>query len=240
MAWTADPARLAAAHVPEGTVFATKPALAVQMIERAIAADMPFAWVAADAVYGVGDIEQTLRRAGKGYVLGVKGDHRFGSWGDKPVVAGTAALIAGELDPAAWQRLSAGQGTKGERFHDWAYFELADLEADEYVDGAIGTWTRGLLIRRHIASDDLAFFTTWCPAGTTIETLVGVEGHRGAIEDSFETAKNELGHNHNETRSWHGWHRHVSLVMLAFAMLAAIRTRANAAPPKRPSTRPQT
>lgn len=76
--------------MPEGTAFPTKPALAVKMIERAIAADMPFAWVAADAVYGVGDIEQVLRRAGKGYVLGVKGDHRFGSWGDKPVVAGTA------------------------------------------------------------------------------------------------------------------------------------------------------
>lgn len=207
------------------------------MIERAIAADMPFAWVAADAVYGVGDIEQVLRRAGKGYVLGVKGDHRFGSWGDKPVVAGTAARIAEDLDPAAWRRLSSGKGTKGKRFHDWAYFELADLEADEYAEGASGTWTRGLLIRRHIADGDLAFFTTWCPAGTTIETLVGVEGHRWAIEDSFETAKNELGLDHNETRSWHGWHRHVSLVMLAFAMLAAIRTRANATPPKRARTR---
>ena len=152
--------------------------------------------LAADAVYGVGDIEQVLRRAGKGYVLGVKGDHRFGSWGDKPVVAGTATQIADDLDPAAWQRLSAGQGTKGERVHDWAYFELADLEADEYVDGAVGTWTRGLLIRRQLAGDDLAFFTTWCPAGTTIETLVAVEGHRWAIEDSFETAKNELGLDH--------------------------------------------
>ena len=81
--WTADPARLAAAHVPEGTAFATKPALAVKMIERAIMTGIPFTWVAADAVYGVGDIEQALRRAGKGYVLGVKGDHRFGSWGDK-------------------------------------------------------------------------------------------------------------------------------------------------------------
>ncbi len=48
-----------------------------------------------------------------------------------------------------------------------------------------------------------AFFTTWCPAGTTIETLVGLEGHRRAIEDSFETAKNELGLDHNETRSRH-------------------------------------
>ena len=63
--------------------------------------------------------------------------------------------------------------------------------------------------------------------------LVTVEGRRWAIEDSFETAKNELGLDHNETRSWHGWHRHVSLVMLAFAMLAAIRCQANTpAPPK--------
>jgi SRSO17 transposase len=51
------------------------------------------------------------------------------------------------------------------------------------------------------------FFATWCPAGTSIETLVAVEGHRWAIEDSFETAKNEFGLNHNESRSWHGWHR---------------------------------
>ncbi|MGY4281331.1 hypothetical protein ACVWXO_000551 [Bradyrhizobium sp. LM2.7] len=65
------------------------------------------------------------------------------------------------------------------------------------------------------------------PAGTSIETLVAVEGHRWAIEDSFETAKNEFGLDHNESRSWHGWHRHVSLVMLAFAMMAAIRHRAN-------------
>src|ERR1700760_501241 len=65
--WTADPARLRAAHVPEGTGFATKPAIALTMIERALATDVPFGWVAADSVYGVGDIEMVLRRAGKGY-----------------------------------------------------------------------------------------------------------------------------------------------------------------------------
>jgi hypothetical protein len=64
-----------------------------------------------------------------------------------------------------------------------------------------------------------------------METLVRIEGHRWAIEDSFETAKNELGLDYNETRSWHGWHRHVSLGMLAFAMLAAIRQKANGADP---------
>ena len=205
------------------------------MIRRALAADVPFSWVAADAVYGVGDVEGTLRRACKGYVLGVKSDHHFGSWSGKPPVAGTAQEIARDLDPKAWQRLSAGDGTKGARLHDWAYCELADLDADEYNETKSGLWTRGLLIRRNISDGDLAFFTTWCPAGTDIQALVSVEGHRWAIEDSFETAKNELGLDHNETRSWHGWHRHVSLVMLAFAMMAVIRYRANdATPQKRP------
>jgi SRSO17 transposase len=78
-------------------------------------------------------------------------------------------------------------------------------------------------------------FSQLGPAGTPVETLVAVEGRRWAIEDAFETAKNELGLDHNETRSWHGWHRHVSLVMLAYAMMAAVRQRANQRPP--PKTR---
>jgi len=131
-AWTDDPPRMAAAHVPPGTLFATKPALARQMIDRAIAADVPFSWVAADTVYGVGDIEMDLRRAGKGYVLGVASSHHFGSWGNKPPLAGAAEDIAKGLGASAWKRLSAGEGTKGPRLHDWAYRELADMDADEY------------------------------------------------------------------------------------------------------------
>ena len=218
--------------MPEDVTFATKPQLARAMIERAIAADVPFAWVAADSVYGVGEIEMALRRAGKGYVLGVSGAHQFNSW-DKPEVAGTAEEIAEELDASAWQRLSAGAGTKGERLYDWAYCELADLDADEYDESLPGVWTRGLLIRRSLSDGELAFFTTWCPAGTPIATLVAVEGRRWAIEDAFETAKTELGLAHNETRTWHGWHRHVSLVMLAFAMMAAVRHRANHCRPQK-------
>jgi SRSO17 transposase len=253
-AWTDNPARLAAAHVPPGVGLATKPRLAGRMIERAMAAKVPFGWVTADSVYGVGELEMLLRRAGKGYVLGVSASQPFNSWIGKPEVAGTAEAIAHDLDPSAWQRLSAGEGTKGARRGacppagkpdrgDWADLDLADLEADEFGAESTGLWTRGLLIRRNISDQSLAFFTTWCPAGTAIEALVAVEGQRWAIEDSFETAKNELGLDHNETRSWHGWHRHVSLVMLAFAMMATIRHHANrASPPKTmprlPRTRP--
>jgi len=234
-AWTSDPARRAAAHIPEAVAFATKPQIAVAMVERAIAAAVPFAWVAADAVYGVGELEMALRRAGKGYVLGVTGAHHVRSWGVLPIVFGTAKEVANSLPHGAWQRLSAGDGTKGPRLHDWAYVELAHLGAGEYVDGAEGLWTRGLLIRRHIGDGELAYFSTWCPAGTPVETLVAVEGHRWAIEDAFETGKNQLGLDHNETRSWHGWHRHVSLVMLAFAVLAVTRHHANAAAEQTPT-----
>ncbi len=191
-AWRSDPARMAAAHVPPETNFATKPAIALAMIERAMAAGVPFAWVAADSVYGVAGIGTALRRAGKGYVLGVNANHPFNSW-DKPrPVAGTAAAIAGKLSPDDWTRLSAGNGTKGERLHNWAYrdlADLADLDAGEYDEALTGLWTRGLLIRRNIADGDMAFFSTWCPAGTGVETLIRVEGSRWAIEDSFEAPR---------------------------------------------------
>src|SRR3954466_12255273 len=207
-AWTSDPARMAGAHVPPDTGFATKPTLALAMIDRAINAGVPFAWVTADTVYGTGAVEMALRHAGKGYVLGVSATSQFNSWGAKPPVAGTATEIASTLDPSAWQRLSAGGGApgerlvgwahpdmahlcgaQGERLFDWAYLELADLEAAEYNENLSGLWTRGLLIRRNIADGDLAFFATWCPAGTPVTVLATVEGQRWAIEDSFETAK---------------------------------------------------
>jgi SRSO17 transposase len=232
--WTDNPKRLKAAHVPADVGFATKPQIARKMIARALAKEVPFAFVAADSVYGVGDIEALLRKAGKGYVLGVAGNHVFHSWGKRQLVGGQASTIAQNLPKNAWRRLSAGEGTKGPRWHDWAYLELADLDAKQYNNSLAGKWTRGLLIRRSVAdADDLAFFSTWCPKGTPMEKLVTVEGCRWAIEDSFETAKNELGLDHNETRSWHGWHRHVSLVMLTFAMMAVIRHHANAVPLKK-------
>ncbi len=232
-AWADDPIRRNKTHVPEAVEFATKPSLACAMIQRALATGVPFSWVAADSVYGVGSIEMALRRAGKGYVPGVSSSHGFTSWGKSFAVSGTAKEIAAALPGDAGKRLSSGDGTKGARLHDRACLDLADLDAGDVGAAFSGLWTRGLLIRRNIADGDLAFFSTWCPKGTTIETLARIEGHRWAIEDSFETAKNELGLDHNETRSWHGWHRHVSLVMLAFAMTAVIRHHANApSPPK--------
>ena len=112
-------------------------------------------------------------------------------------MSGTAEAVAKDLDAPAWQRLSAGPGTKGPRLYDWSYLELATFDAAEFNTALSGAWIRGLLVRRSLADGNLAVFTTWCPAGTTAETLVQVEGCRWAIEDSFETAKTELGLDHN-------------------------------------------
>jgi len=191
-----------------------KPKLATRMIARAIAASVPFKWVAGDTVYGVGDIEQQLRQAGKGYVLGVSSAHVFQSWGKRRSVAGKAADIARTRRSSDW-KTPVGRGrNQRTRLHDgvisnWPISRSNNSTAQIKLCGRAG-----LLIRRHIADGDLAFFTTWCPAGTSIETLVAVEGHRWAIEDSFETAKNEFGAR-SATRAdpWHGCIATVSLVM---------------------------
>ena len=107
--WTDDPDRLEAAYVPPDIGFATKPKLATGMIARAIAASVPFRWVAGDTVYGVGDIEQRLRRSGKGYVLGVSSAHVFRSWGKPRPVNGSAADIARTL-PLIRLETSVGWG----------------------------------------------------------------------------------------------------------------------------------
>ena len=142
--WTDDRRRLKAAHVPNNVEFATKPQIARRMITRAIAAKVPFSFVATDTVYGTGMIETLLRNAGKGYVLGVAANHVFHSWGKPQFVSGTAATIAQSLPKTAWRRLSSGEASlKGPRLHDWAYVELAD-EAGQYNDTRRGMDTRPL------------------------------------------------------------------------------------------------
>jgi FOG: Transposase len=82
----------------------------------------------------------------------------------------------------------------------------------------------GLLIRRSPAKpDELAYYLTHAPEGTTLTQLVRVAGTRWTIESLFEAAKSGVGLDQYEVRSWTGWHRHITLAMLAHAYLAVLR-----------------
>jgi SRSO17 transposase len=219
-AWTDDPARCRAARVPEQVEFRTKPQLARVMLERALDAGVPAGWVTADEVYG-GD--PTLRRfledRGLSSVLAVKCIEPLRrAHGSAPT---TAEQLAARVPAEQWVACSAGHGAKGRRLYDWARVELA-------APAAAGR-ARWLLVRRSRADGELAFYTCFAPASTSLVGLVRVAGIRWAIEESFQCAKGQVGLDHDEVRRWPGWYRHITLALLAHAFLTVTRAQATTA-----------
>ncbi len=189
--WASDPARRREAGVPDDVEFATKPELARRMLERLRAAGLPAAWVTGDTVYGgSGSLRAWLEGQRQPYVLAIAAndgvDLPTGDQTSMHVLPKEIAAYA--LDPHEWRRLSAGDGSKGARLYDWAFVPLAAPAAG---------FEQALLIRRSLAAPDdakkLAYYLTFAPLGTLVETLVAVAGRRWAIEESLEAAKGKWG-----------------------------------------------
>lgn len=219
--WTSDARRCAAAGVPEDVSFATKPALAQTMLERASDAGVPTAWVAGDSVYGNDRrLRVWLEERRQPFVLAIKATEPL--WQDGPHDV-AAEAIAAALPADRWQRLAAGMGAKGPRRYDWAWREVWRLQLTP-EERAWGHW---LLVRRSVEDPtDLAYYLAFAPrAGTALATLVAVAGARWQIEAGFEAAKGECGLDEYEVRRWGAWHRHITLALLAHAFLAAVRAR---------------
>jgi SRSO17 transposase len=216
--WTGDPERCAAAGIPDGTAFATKPQLAQQMIERAVTAAVPFAWVAGDEVYGDnGPLRGWLEEQGISYVLAVACRHMV------PAGAGQslrADRLAARLPKRAWQRLPAGQGAKGQRWYDWAWIDVSDSRPGH----------RHLLIRRNRATGELAFYRCYSPRPVTLAALVKTAGLRWTIEENFQAAKGLTGLDEHQVRRWTSWYRWATLAMLAAAVLAIAAATQDTAP----------
>ncbi len=206
--WAEDGERRWEAGVPEEVVFRTKGQLARMMIARAAAAGVPFGWVAGDTVYGNDRrLRSWLEEQGIAYVLAVKSNEPL--WADTE--GGSAQVAARELAqqiPAdRWQRLSAGDGSKGPRLYDWGWQPIGPWSEPDQ-----GHW---LLVRRSIAEpEDLAYYACFGMGEVSLAELVSVAGTRWIIEDAFKEAKQEVGLDEYEVRLWVGWYRHITLVRL--------------------------
>lgn len=215
-AWAKDAARRAKAQVPEEIAFATKIEIARDMIAAALDAGVPCRWVLADALYG-GDsrLRRMLEARCQPYVLAVRSNHHLRFIDKAGLVETDPKTIAAHLPAAAWTRLAAGEGTKGLRLYDWARIVLPWR-----ADAGFERW---LMIRRSCKEPDkLAYYLAFAPENTAFAELAGAAGLRWTIEECFARAKDDLGLDHCEARSWHGWHRHMSLVMAAAAFLAKL------------------
>ena len=211
--WTADPARCRAAGVPAATAFATKPALARQMIGQALDAGTPAAWVAADEVYGQDpQLRAELARRRLGYVLAVAKSHPVTT----PAGTRPAAELAARLPARAWQRISAGPGAKGPRWYDWALIEAADRAV------TCGDGCHWLLIRRRISDGELAFYRAHATGPVPLAQLVRVAGSRWKIEDGFAASKELAALDQHQVRGWTSWHRWTILALLACAFLSVL------------------
>ena len=211
-AWTDDQQRCAAAGVPVDVGFATQPALATAMLIRAVEAGVPAGWVAGDEVYGADPtLRATVRELGLGYVLQVAANRRVPTQGGPQRVDAIAELIG----PDDWQSYSAGRGSKGPRYYQWAWIAL--LPEDEDADD---TGQHHLLIRRNPSSGELAYLRCYSPTPVPLSALVRVTGQRWRIEENFQSAKELTGLDQHQVRRWTSWHRWTTLAMLAHAFLA--------------------
>ena len=212
-AWCHDGKRRERAHIPDETEFTTKPAQGTAMITAAADAGVPFAWAAADEVYGRSSkLREACEKAGKGYVLAVPVNFTVTlPSGRKTTVAAVARLVPA----AAWETRSCGPGCKGHRDYAWAWAATASPRH----------W---VLIRRSMSDPaDLAFYYCHAPAGrpASLPALIKVAGKRWPVEECLQQGKGQAGLDQHQVRTWHSFHRHTVLSMCAQALLAVAAAR---------------
>lgn len=218
--WAEDAPRRREAGVPEEVAFATKPQLAKRMLERALEAGVPAAWVTGDEVYGKDRrLRMWLESAGQPFVLAIPcNEPLWVEWDHGPQQV-PVATVAARLTEACWERISAGNGAKGPRVYDWAWVPLSRMPAPE--------WGHWLLVRRSVAKpEELAYYVVFGPAGTPLPEAVQVAGTRWAVEETIETSKGEVGLDQYEVRHWTPWYRYLTLALLAHAYLCVLRAHA--------------
>lgn len=229
--------------VPEELTMQTKPAIGLSLLQRTVArGPLPFAWVAADALYGDSPaFRDGVAALHKWYFTEVRCTSLV--WQCRPEVYLPAwqgrgrrptrlrlrqpfdhplsvQALAAQLQPVRWTRATVKEGSKGPIVCDFAFVRI--VEARTGLPGP-ELW---LVIRRNLDEPSvLKFYFSNAPATVAVTELVRISGMRWPIEIIFAEAKGEVGFDHYELRSWLGWHHHMLLTSLAHHFLVRLRIR---------------
>ena len=233
-----------AAHIPEDVAFRTKPRIAAELVRNVAVLDqVALDWIVADSEYGrAGHFLDEPEELGQHYVLEVPVSAAL--WtadpaglipphsgrGRKPTVpprdaARTVSEVAEELPAAAWQALQVREGAMGPLVFEFAAIRVWGVR---HRKPGPPSW---LLIRRSPGADpERKYYVSNADAATPLSTLALVACTRCRVEEFFEDCKSDLGMAQYETRSYVGWHHHMTLVGLAHLFVTLTRLRLKKSP----------
>jgi SRSO17 transposase len=228
-----------AAHIPGDVPFRTKPQIAAELIRNVAVLDqVKLDWVVGDSEYGrAGHLLDELELLGRRYVLEVPVSAVF--WtadpagsipsysgrGRRPTAprrdaARTVAEIADELPASAWTAIRVREGAIGPLVLEFAAIRVWGIR---HRKPGPPSW---LLIRRSLGpKPELKYYVSNADAATPLPTLALVACTRCRVEEFLEDCKSYLGMTQYETRSWAGWHHHMTLVGLAHLFVTLVRRR---------------
>ena len=230
-----------ACGVPEELEFKTKPEIGLELLKSAIKrGELPFFWVAADALYGDSPaFRDGVAATGKFYFTAIKDNTLI--WCSPPKVhvppwSGHGRHptrlrlsdkrkhpipikeLVQKIHKQDWTQAVIKEGSKGPIICDFAFLRVTESRAGL---PAAELW---LIIRRNLEDpSEIKYFFSNAPVHTALEEFVRISGMRWPIETIFEESKGEVGMDHCETRSWIGWHHHMLLVSLAHHFLVRLR-----------------
>ncbi|WP_189308835.1 IS701 family transposase, partial [Streptomyces albospinus] len=212
--WTDDRERCRAAGIGDEVPFATKIEHLKWMLQRAIDARVPFAWVTADEAYGQAKhFRVWLEQRRMAHVLATKVNDTVITTDGYD--ARVDELIA-KAPRQAWKLISAGAGAHGRRIYHWVRVAIRPVWEDGF-----GHW---VLARRSLADPtEIAYYVCYGPVASRLKDLVVTAGARWQVEECFQTAKGECGLDHYQVRLYRAWYRHITLSMAALAYLTATR-----------------
>jgi len=228
-----DPVKSLVTGLPPDLGFRTKGQLAIDIFTDAYADGIRFDFACGDEVYGsCTRLREFFEARGQAYVLRVASNFVITlPGGAKTDCAGAVKRLA--KDKRRWEVRSAGAGSKGQRWYAWAWIGTASAR-------------HCLLIRRHLATGELAFHYCYVPEGQllTKTRLIRAAGLRWPAEEDFEFGKDCFGLDQCQARLYTAILRHIVLVMAALAVCAVTaallrsRTGTQAPPPTAPGQAP--